>query len=276
MKRTLRRALAAVVALVVALLGVGRAVAAVRTRRRWRALGDVPESSARFDPDSVADLPDPARRYLEHAVEPGTRLARGVDLVQAGSFRPGDRWRPLVARQRIAAGQGFVWRARVRVPPVAWVGGTDFYLDGRGGQRFFLCGLLPVATAGGPGVDRSAAERFLAECVWLPTALLPERGASWTAVESTVGDDRIAAVTLSVDDHEATATLTVDDDGRLRSLELPRFRPERDRVEPFRVVVEEERRVDGVAVPTRLVAGWVTESGFEPFVRVAVEDVRFR
>ena len=43
--------------------------------RLWETLR-APPGTALHDPESVADLPEPAQRFLRHAIAPGTHLAR--------------------------------------------------------------------------------------------------------------------------------------------------------------------------------------------------------
>lgn len=43
----------------------------------------------RFDPALLDDLDEPVRRYLQHALTPGTRLSRGVRLEMCGHIKVG-------------------------------------------------------------------------------------------------------------------------------------------------------------------------------------------
>ncbi|MFC4357963.1 DUF6920 family protein [Halobium salinum] len=259
----------------VALVGIGGVLGAVRFRSRRgvrkcrRSLRAERAGDESFDPGSVSALPAPARRYLEHAIDPGRPLARRVELTMAGEFRFGDRWCPFEAEETLAARRGFLWEPTVRLGPGLWFSGVDFYVDGEGGQRFFLDGLLPVVRAGGPAVDRSSAGRFLAESVWLPTSLLPAMGAEW----ETVDDDRARVSLPGVDE---PLTLTVGGDGALRSVKTMRLDGGTGERRPFGAVVESERTVDGVTVPWEVEVGWETEAGeFEPFFRAELREAAF-
>lgn len=258
------------------LAGVGGVLGALRlrdrrdVRDRRRSLEAERSAGATFDPESVADLPPPARRYLRHAVEPGAPVARHVAVTMDGEFRLGARWRPFEATEVLAARRGFVWQPTVHLGPGLWVSGADFYVDGTGGQRFYLDGLLPVVRARGPAVDRSSAGRFLAESVWLPTSLLPEVGADWEAVS-----ERRARVRLPWADEPLT--LTVDDDGALRSVETRRVDGDTGEPRPFGAFVESERTVGGLTVPWRLEVGWgVGTDGYDPFFRAGLREATFR
>jgi len=51
-----------------------------------------------FDPAATAGLPEPARRWLSHAIAPGTPLWSRAELTMRGHIKLG-RWRPFTARQ---------------------------------------------------------------------------------------------------------------------------------------------------------------------------------
>jgi hypothetical protein len=221
--------------------------------RQWERLTAPTPAVGMFDPDDTADLPAPARRLLRHALRPGVPLASTVVLEMTGEIRL-RRWLPFEARQVLRAGKGFMWAPRVGRPPVTFTG-TDARVDGRGTLDFRLWGVLPVARASGPDTDRSTAGRVAAETViWLPQALTPAMGATWTGL-----DHQRAVVSVPVDRTSVDVTVTVDEDGLLRELTLLRWGSPDDRpaaAYPFGGDVQEERVVDGVTIASRGRAGW--------------------
>lgn len=172
----------------------------------------------RFDPDTVAGLPEPARRFLLHVLPAGVPLANRVELEATGTIRLGSAWWPFRSTQTLTAGEGLVWSARVRRGPMV-VKGADSYRDGAGTMDFRLFGLVPVARASGPDVDRSAAGRLAAETlVWLPQAATPQAGATWSPV-----DEQRATVTLATPAGPIEVTPTVDDEGRVVAVAMRRW-----------------------------------------------------
>ena len=223
-----------------------------------------------FNPDSIDDLPPAARRYLRHAIAPGTPLARRVELTMDGQLRLGDRWLSFTADETLAARRGFVWRPKVRFGFGLRFSGADFYVDGTGGQRFTLGGLIPIVRSGGPAIDRSSAGRFLAESVWLPTSLLPTMGSEWEGV-----NDRRAHVTLPT--VEEPLTVTVDEEGTVESVTTRRLDGETGEMRPFGASIKRERTVDGVTIPSRLEVGWgFGTDAYESFFRTELQDVSFQ
>src|SRR5262249_22737533 len=64
----------------------------------WQSL-EAPSTHQVFTEDMVSDLPAPARRYLLHAIRPGTPLASSVSLGMGGTMRlkPDQEWMPMKA-----------------------------------------------------------------------------------------------------------------------------------------------------------------------------------
>ncbi len=179
--------IAALILVVVSLCIVALAVLRLMDRREDRAEWDrlallQPKAPDRFDPEMVADLPGPARRYFAYTIDPGTPLRPVAVIEMTGEFSLGTkedpRYQPMEARQILAAPEGFVWVMRTRggMP----VSGSD---TGKW-TRFRIFGLIPVARLGGnPDHTRSAYGRYVGEAViWTPAALLPGPGITWEAV----------------------------------------------------------------------------------------------
>lgn len=183
----------------------------------WDHLSRPATPAGAFEPEDVADLPAAARRFLTHAITPGTPLTPTVILEMEGDIRL-NRWMPFQARQVLRAGEGFVWRARVGKTPLVFRGG-DALCGGRGSLDFRLWGILPVARASGPNIDRSAAGRFAAETVaWAPQTLMPQLGARWTDIDNTH-----ATVAVPIGNSTSDVTITVDGAGRLCELSTQRW-----------------------------------------------------
>jgi len=185
------------------------------TMRIWQTVQEAAANTT-FDAARLADLPVPVRRFLEHAIRPGTPLARSVELETIGAIGL-HRDRPkLVFRSRqVLSRQGLVWKARVGSGFFRMSGDDTF--DGRSGSmRWHLWGLAPVMSGGGPDVSRSAAGRVALELIsYLPTALLPQSGVRWEAV-----DDRTARAHLTVAGERLSPLVTVAADGRLERVEM--------------------------------------------------------
>jgi hypothetical protein len=131
-----------------------------------------------------------------------------------GSIKLGRSWIPFRARQILAPLHGFAWAARVAGVLV----GSDRYAGGSGAIEWKLLGLVGVMRAEGPDVSISSAGRAGAEAVWVPTAVLPRFGVTWTAT-----DIQHATASYRLDDTELELPYTLDDDARVKSIALDRW-----------------------------------------------------
>ncbi|HEX5297127.1 MAG TPA: DUF6544 family protein [Streptosporangiaceae bacterium] len=65
-----------------------------------------------FDPAMISGFPEPAHRWLRHAIAPGTPLWASVELTMHGRIKLG-RWRPFTARQVLSPPGGYPFGVRV-------------------------------------------------------------------------------------------------------------------------------------------------------------------
>lgn len=171
-----------------------------------------------FDPTTLADLPEPARRLLARALPVGTPLRPSVELEMTGRMRLRRWWLPFRARQVLEAGSGFVWEPVVGRRLVRFEG-ADVLTPAEARMEFRAYGRIPVVSESGSDIARSAAGRLAAETVaWVPQALTPQLGAEWSPI-----DDTTARVHVTADGERIGVDVTVADDGRLEALGLLRW-----------------------------------------------------
>ncbi|WP_051712730.1 DUF6544 family protein [Spirillospora albida] len=223
-----------------------------------------------FDPALAADLPAPARRWLTHAIAPGTPLFGGVRLEMHGRIRIGSWW-PFTATQVLRPASGFVWAARARVAHLP-VTGFDRYAAGEGEMRWRLLGTVPVMSGGGPDITRSAAGRLAGELMLVPGAALSPF-VTWEPLDD---EHAVARVTVGAWTHRVT--IGVAPSGALTSVRMPRWgNPDRGgafREHEFGAVVHREASSGGFTIPSIVSAGWwpCTERwGEGEFIRFVVD-----
>ncbi len=220
----------------------------------------------RFSEASLRSLPEPAQRYLRHAIAPGTPLAPACRLWMDGTMTPTPGAPPtdLTATETLAPRTGFVWTARARMKGLP-VYVRDFYHRGRGGVAVAVLGVVPIPLGGeAADVTRASQGRLVGEAVWCPTALV-HPDVTWEAV----ADDR-AQFTVAVDGDPVTVTLHLADDGVLREVTLDRWGSpdgQAARFHPYGFRVDAEGTFGGVTIPTRLTGGWgYGTDGYDPSV----------
>lgn len=219
-------------------------------QQEWRLLAVDGPPAEPFDPVMLADLPEPARRWLTHAIAPGVPLSRSVELVMHGEIRLG-AWRSFTATQVAAPPAGYIWAARASIFGVPVVG-YDRLSSGTAQMRWRLLNLVPVMTAQGPDIIRSAAGRLASEFVMVPTTF---RGATWRSgdrPDTAVATWRIGAERVDVHVH-------VGPQGQLLDVLLQRWsNPDGGPFDyhPFGVTVEAEHTFAGLTIASTVRAGW--------------------
>ena len=228
-----------------------------------------------FGSAQIENLPNVVRRYLTHTIAPGTRLARAVRLRMHGEIKL-KAWASFRAEEVIRSDRGLIWQARVLMKGLP-VTGYDRFIDGVGEMHWKLLGIIPIIKAFGADITRSAAGRFAAESVWLPSILLSPN-ASWTG-----RDSNVASVALNAGGHSAEMEFVLDEGGRLRNTSMQRWgNPEGGEFHSVRfgAIVEDESTFGGYTIPTKLRIGWYFGTKqFETegeFFRCTVDDATFR
>jgi hypothetical protein len=256
-------------------LAIMRIKADQEVRRIWQTLESVPAEN-RFTEEMVAELPAPVQRYFLYTIAPGTLLASSVNIKMSGSFRMAQNkpWMPMQAKQMISANKGFIWQ------PVIGSGlmqfsGADYYANNFGRTRFYLWGLIPIVNAYNSNITRSAIGRFAGESFCLPSALLPQQGVSWQAI-----DENTIQASLKIDGEPVTLTLVIDPEGKLLKLSMPRWGDKTDDGSytyiPFGAEFHQEQTFDRLTIPTQISAGWwFGTDRYLEFFRARIEQAEF-
>ena len=233
-----------------------------------------------FHSDDCTHLPEAARRYLNHAIAPVTKLASAVRLKMHGEIKL-KSWIPFKAEQVICWEHGLIWSATAWMNRFLPIVGSDRIIDGTGAMQWKLLGLFPVMTASGSDITRSAIGRLQSESVCLPSVFCGDR-VSWSSTDSSHPDSSLHSGFV-VQGERAEVDFTLDRTGRLKTFKLPRWgSPDgaEFRYVDFGGILEEEDTFCGYTIPTCLRIGWYfgTER-FESegeFFRATIDDAIYR
>jgi uncharacterized protein DUF6544 len=242
-------------------------------RQEWRRLATGTPDPPGFDPAMIAGLPAPARHWLAHAITPGTPLWQTAEVTMHGHIRLG-QWRRFTARQVIAMPLGYIWAATARVAGLP-VTGFDRLSSGTAQMNWRLLRLIPVLTATGPDITRSAYGRLAGEIALIPTAF---RCARWTQGEH----PGTAVATWQFGPDTEAATLRADGDGRLVEVVVDRWGNPGGAPFgrcPFGVSVAAESQFGGVTIPSQFRAGWwwgTDRQADGEFLRARIVAAQFR
>jgi uncharacterized protein DUF6920 len=228
-----------------------------------------------FSLDGLSHLPEAARRYLEHAIAPGTAIASAVRLQMHGEIKL-KSWIPFKAQQVICWERGLIWSATAWMNGLPIVG-SDRLIDGVGAMQWKLLGMFPVMIGSGSDITRSNVGRLQAESMWLPSVFCND-DVSWTTIDSSHLHSSFV-----VQSERAELDFTIDQTGRLKTVKLQRLgNPEGAEFHymDFGAIIDEEGTFCGYTIPKCLRVGWYfgTEQ-FESegeFFRATIDDAIYR
>ena len=248
----------------------------------WRHLATPPvHDGVRFDPAMVAGLPEPARRFFQFAIRPGTLLATVAEITMDGELSLGSKqepgYQPMHARQILAAPRGLVWRVEMG-RGLVHLSGSDVMDGDRSWTRFWLVDTLPIARAGGDRDHlRSSFGRIVAEAMfWSPAALLPQANVRWEAM-----DANTARATVTDAGMQQDVVIHVDAAGRPLWVSMRRWSNANAdgvfRLQPFGGDLSDFREVQGYQLPFRVDGGnFFGTPDYFPFYRAQVREIRLR
>lgn len=207
--------------------------------------------------------------------EESLRGARGVRLTQRGELipspAPGARRIRFTAEQTLdALRSGFRWVAAVKVGPLRLLTATDAYEDGRGSLVLRAGGILPVSRGEGPDFDRGELQRYLAEVVFCPPALVLHPSLEWSAL----GPDT-ARLRDRADPSGATVDLTLDEARGAFTCraDRPRAVGKGTVTTPWLAVSDQPRGWSGLRIPTRIEVRWELPEGPFTYFRAEVTSL---
>ena len=264
-------------------IAIGAAVAAaIAGNVSWnRATGAAVELVAASPPRPAVDaaalnqLPPPVLRYFRKVLPVGQPMIRSAIATQDAEFFINGAWRPLRATQHFRTSPpAFVWDARIEMAPLMPAFVRDSYIDGRGGLRAAMFGVLTLADQSGKReLNLGALQRFLGEAVWMPTALLPSDRITWSP-----RDDRSALATLTDGPNAVTLLFEFGEDGMVTAISGERFKEASGTysLHTWQIQCDEVRERDRILIPMHCEVSWIANGLREPYWRGRITSIEYR
>ena len=219
-------------------------------------------------------LPEAVSRYFRFALKEGQPPLDAVRITQSGEIKAG-WWCPFTAEQYFSIhSPGFVWDANVRTGPWITMKVRDTYLQGKGSMEARLFGVLPfLHSRDADEINQAALQRYLAESIWFPTALLPSDRLSWQAI----GRNR-ALAKLKDREIEASMEFQFNDGGEIVEIFSPgryRYAGGKFVLTMWRGAVRAYEEVKGIRVPMKVEIDWILPEGRCPYFKSNIEKIEF-
>ncbi|MCW7078966.1 MAG: hypothetical protein OCU22_07575 [Canidatus Methanoxibalbensis ujae] len=267
--------LGAIVALMASVCVMGNIAFTKRVKEEAKRLfGDGREITPEIVTDEdIEGLPEPVQRYLKYTQIIGKEKIKTVRLKQGGYFRmkENQKWMPIKAEQYFNVDSvEFIWIAKVRVAPFISIYAKDEFIEGEGNLVVKLLGLIKVADAKGYEVDHGEILRFLAECIWFPSAFLSDY-IMWEAI-----DNSSAKATIGYEGINASAIFHFNEKGEVTKITAKRYREVNGNVlEDWEGQIVEYKEFNGVFIPNKANIIWKLKTGDFCYDRIEIVDIEY-
>ena len=220
-----------------------------------------------FSSEQIRDLPLPVQKYFRFALTENQPYVSSLGLKHGGKFRlsPEKDWMKINGKQHFTANPaGFVWQGKTKL-----FRAIDSYINGEGNLSVYLFGLVRIVKKNGKAVNQAELLRWLGECVWMPTSLLPDENKQWTAI-----DDISAKITFTHNGLSVYYIVKFNELGQIERLETERYMDENSLVK-WIGKVSDYREVNGMMIPAKIEASWLLEEGEYTYARFHVTEFDF-
>ena len=224
--------------------------------------------------EDIKGLPEPVQRYLKYTQIIGKEKTKIVRLKQGGYFRlkENQKWMPIKAEQYFNVDSvEFIWIAKVRIAPLVSIYAKDEFIEGKGNLVVKLLGLIKIVDAKGYEVDDGEILRFLAECIWFPSAFLNDY-IRWETI-----DESSAKATISYKGITASAIFHFNEKGEITKITAKRYREVNGKfvLEGWEGEIVAYREVNGVIIPNKVNIIWKLKTGDFCYDKVEVIDIGY-
>lgn len=205
---------------------------------------------------SIQDLPSPVQNWLHECGMMGKAKIQTVFLEQSLKLRmnPVQKdWTKASAKQYFTVSPpAFNWFLVMKMNRVLPIAGRDKFEGGKGEMTIKLFSAVPIASVkSSKKVDQASLQRYLAEVIWFPSAVLSPY-LTWEAI-----DENSARVSMTFNGTEGSGVFHFDKAGNFVKFVAMRYKDAQS-PKPIKWIATalkiEER--SGIKIPTRLKVEW--------------------
>ncbi len=205
-------------------------------------------SNQSFSVSQLDGLPEPVQRYFRLVLKEGQPYISYVRLTHIGKFKTGldKKWMNIKGEQYYTTDTpAYIWKGTT-----AFFTARDFYIRDKGGLIVTLLSMVNIVNEKGPSLDQGELLRWLAECVWFPTALLPSERLRWSAV-----DNNHAKLTFNYKELSLDFLVTFNSGGEIVEMKTQRYM-DKKRMETWICKMHNYKWINNVKVPTQCDVSW--------------------
>lgn len=226
-----------------------------------------PIQTKKVDFTSLETLPYPVQMYFKNTLDDGMNYISYVRLKHSGKFKPSveSKWVDILGEEYFAAATpSFIWRGKIPM-----VTAIDKYIADEGSLKVKIFDAITVAEAKGAEANQGEFLRWLTEAVLFPTALLPNRYITWSAI-----DNQNAYLDASYNGINVTVKITFDENFYISKMETKRYM-DKNTLLPWIAQVGEYKKFNGITLPTKFSASWDMGEIQHTYVDFTIDTIEF-
>lgn len=220
-----------------------------------------------FSYRQLEGLPLPVQSYFRHVLKEGQEYAVSARVRHSGWFKTGlDKdWIAIKGEQYYTADRpGFIWKGETSMFTA-----RDMFINDKGALKVQLFSVLTVVDAHGPAYDQGELLRWLGECIWFPTALLPSEYISWSAVDSST-----AMLNMNYNGMSVYYKVTFNEKNEITRFETRRYM-DKSRLETWIGIPSSYREFKGMVIPAEIEGAWNLDSGYFAYARFILDEIDY-
>ena len=211
------------------------------------------DSTPGFQPETFSygqldGLPRPVQLYFRHVLKEGQQYTAFARIRHAGWFKTGlDRdWVAITGEQYYTVKKpGFIWKGETSMFTA-----RDMFLNDKGALKVTFFSVFTIVNAEGPAYNQGELLRWLGECVWFPTALLPGEYVSWSAVDSST-----AMLNMNYKGISIYYRVSFNEKNEISRMETKRYM-DGNRLETWIGTPSDYREINGTVIPVKIEGAW--------------------
>lgn len=237
-------------------------------------INNLPQSpQVNLTAELLSDKPICVRNYLMKSGIIDKPIIKKVWMKQTGFMKttPDQSWMPFTSEQYFTMVRpGFVWLADVKAAPILHLKAIDKFRNGEGSMLIKLLSIFKIADAKGPEINQSAALRFMAEMMWIPSSFI-QPYIKWEEIDSlsarayfSYGKEVVSGIYYFNNEYDITefkALRYMEKDGKVS-------------LEEWAPKIVEYQVIDGIRIPTEIEVYWNLKTGPFLWLKMKVTDYR--
>lgn len=232
-------------------------------------------SAEKISASELAELPTVIQKWLHKSGVVGQPKVATVYLEQELEMLMDpekENWIKGKAKQHFTIDPpAFNWSVILSMNPLMQVAGRDKFRHGKGEMTIRIFSLIPVVNARSEKkLNEATLQRYLAEMVWFPSAVLSPN-VKWETI-----DANSARATMDINGTSASGIFYFDESGRFEKFVAMRYKDVSESApREWTVMATRSDTINGRFIPVDCEVKWKLDSGDWTWLRLTITDIEY-